>query len=115
MPSTRSVTPVSAASPGGRSRGGGVESYRVCPMKNADQKNDAALTRNAILRPASAVTAPPADAPIASIADHVALDSALAGSRSSAEVMFGIVAVRAGSKNPDAATVSAMTTYAIQI
>ena len=51
----------------------------------------------------------------ASIADHVALDSALAGSSSSADVMLGIVAVRAGSKNACADTVSAMTTYAIQM
>src|SRR6266849_3596894 len=104
--------PTSAARPIGFSRGTGVESYRVRAMKNADQKNDAALITNAMLRPSSAVTTPPAEAPMASITDHVALDSALAGSRSSADVMFGIVAVRAGSKKPDAATVSAMTTYA---
>ena len=43
---------------------------------------------------------------MASMADHVALDSALAGSSSSAVVTFGIVAVRAGSKNADAVTVA---------
>ena len=57
------------------------------------------------MRPASAVTRPPIDAPRASIADQVALDSALAGSSSSADVTFGIVAVRAGSKNACAPTV----------
>ena len=69
-----------------------------------------ALTTNATLRPASAVTRPPIDAPIASIADQVALDSALAGISSSADVMLGIVAVRAGSKNACAPTMSAITT-----
>ena len=73
-------------------------------MKYADAKNDAALMTNATLRPATAVTRPPIDAPIASIADQVALDSALAGISSSADVMFGIVAVRAGSKNAWAPT-----------
>jgi len=72
-------------------------------MKLADQKNEAALTRNATFRPATAVTTPPSDAPSASIADQVAAASALAGSSSSSDVMFGIVAVRAGSKNADAA------------
>ena len=79
-------------------------------MKNADAKNDSALTTNATLRPASAVTRPPIDAPSASIADQVALDSALAGSSSSAAVTFGIVAVRAGSKNACAPTATAITT-----
>ena len=73
-------------------------------MKIADTKNEAALRMNATLRPESAVTRPPIDAPIASIADHVALDSALAGISSSADVMLGIVAVRAGSKNACAET-----------
>ena len=82
-------------------------------MKKADAKNDSALTTNATLRPAIAVTMPPIDAPIASIADHVALDSAFAVSSSSAAVTFGIVAVRAGSKNACAPTVNAITTYAI--
>ena len=66
-------------------------------MKYADAKNDSALTVNATLRPAMAVTIPPIDAPIASIADQVALDSALAGINSSDEVTLGMVAVRAGS------------------
>src|SRR5215467_4120173 len=83
-------------------------------MKNADAKNDSALTAKATLRPATAVTTPPIDAPIASIADHVALESALAASRSSATVTFGIVAVRAGSKKAWAPTAKAITTYAIQ-
>src|SRR5436190_178636 len=82
-------------------------------MQYADTKNDAALIVNAMLRPATAVTRPPTDAPAASIADQVAADSAFAGSSSSALVMLGIVAVRAGSKNADAETVSAITTYAI--
>ena len=56
------------------------------------------------------MTRPPTEAPIASIADQVALDSALAGISSSADVMLGIVAVRAGSKNADAETASAITT-----
>ena len=73
-------------------------------------KNDAALMTNAISRPAMAVTRPPIDAPIASIAAHVALDSALAGSSSSRLVIAGIVAVLAGSKKADPETVSAMTT-----
>ncbi len=113
MPSTRSVIPVMAAKPAGRGTDAGVESYRVRPMKSAEQKNDAAFRPNATLRPATAVTMPPTDAPIASMADLVALDSAFAGSSSSALVMLGIVAVRAGSKNAWAPTVSAITTYAI--
>ena len=84
-------------------------------MNSADAKNDAALIANAMSRPSAAVTRPPIDAPMASMADHVALESALAGNNSSADVMLGIVAVRAGSKNADADTVSAMTTYAIQM
>lgn len=79
-------------------------------MKTADAKNDNALARKATFRPATAVTRPPTDAPIASIADHMAADRALAGSSSSADVMLGIVAVRAGSKKADALTVRAMTT-----
>ena len=47
------------------------------------------------------------------MADHVALDSAFAGSSSSADVRFGIVAVRAGSKNAEADTVAPITRYAI--
>ena len=84
-------------------------------MKNAEAKNESALIANATLRPATAVTRPPTDAPTASIAAHMAADNALAGINSSADVMFGIVAVRAGSKNADAAIVHAITTYAIQI
>ena len=102
--------PVSARIPAGRADAAGVASYRVLPMKKADAKNDSALIPNATLRPATAVTRPPTEAPMASIADHVALDSALAGSSSSADVMLGIVAVRAGSKNPCAPTMTAMTT-----
>ena len=90
---------MSAASPRRRGRLAGVASYRVAAMKQAETKNDAALTTNATLRPTAAVTRPPIDAPSASIADQVALDSALAGSSSSADVTLGIVAVRAGSKN----------------
>src|SRR6185295_10492792 len=106
----RSVSPVTASRPISLGAAGGVESYRVRPMKYAEVKNDAALTANATLRPASAVTRPPIDAPIASIADQVALDSALAGISSSADVMLGIVAVRAGSKKPCAPTMKAITT-----
>lgn len=65
---------------------------------------------NATSRPATAVTSPPTDAPIASIADHVALATAFAGISSSADVMFGMVATRAGSKNACAETLSAITT-----
>ncbi len=79
-------------------------------MKSAEKKNEAALTTNATSRPNAAVTTPPTEAPMASMADHVAAESALAGSSSWADVMFGIVAVRAGSKNADAATESAITT-----
>ena len=50
---------------------------------------------------------------MASIPDHRALESALAGSSSSADVIFGMVAVRAGSKNAEAETITAVTTYAI--
>lgn len=78
-------------------------------MKIAEMKNDAELTTKATSRPNTAVTTPPTDAPMASIADHVALESALAGSSSSPEVTFGIVAVRAGSKNACAETASAVT------
>ena len=105
--------PVIASMPAGPGVNAGVASYRVQTMKIADQKNDAALIVNATSRPATAVTTPPTDAPTASIADQVALASALAGSNSSSLVMFGIVAVRAGSKNADAATVGAITPYAI--
>ena len=88
----------------------GVESNRVRLMNQADTKNDAPLMTNAMLRPASAVTRPPIEAPTASMAAHVALESALAGISSSLLVTFGIVAVRAGSKNAEPDTVSAMTT-----
>src|SRR5262245_27631566 len=91
----------------------GVESNRVFARQIAEQKNDAALTTNATSRPNAAVTRPPTDAPMASIADHVAADKAFAGSSTSADVTLGIVAVRAGSKNADAATTNAITTYAI--
>src|SRR5215510_55516 len=106
--------PVSARNPDRLGAGGGVESYRVCAMKNADAKNDSALMTNATFRPATAVTTPPTDAPSASMADQVALESALAGSSSSGDVTLGIVAVRAGSKNACAPTIAAITTYAIQ-
>ena len=78
-------------------------------MKTAEAKKDSAFRAKAMLRPAAAVTRPPTDAPIASIADQVAAASALAGNNSSADVIFGIVAVRAGSKNAEAATVHAIT------
>src|SRR5436190_10840541 len=84
--------------------------YWIFLMKRADAKKDAALISKAILRPATAVTTPPTDAPIASMADHIALASALAGINSSALVKLGMIAVRAGSKNADAETVSAITT-----
>src|SRR3954449_7322834 len=106
MPSTRSARPVSARTPAGRGFAAGVASYLVCAIKHAEQKNDAAFAANATSRPNAAVTSPPTDAPIASMADHVAADSALAGSSSSADVMLGIVAVRAGSKKAEAATES---------
>ena len=82
-------------------------------MKMADAKNDTALSTKATLRPATTVARPPTEAPMASIPDHKALESALAGSSSSADVMFGMVAVRAGSKNAEAETITAVTTYAI--
>src|SRR6266852_9285135 len=100
----RSVTPMSARIPAGRGDATGVASYWVRAMKNADAKNDAALTMNAMFRPATAVTSPPIDAPIASIADHVALERALAGRSSSGVVTLGMVAVRAGSKNAEPLT-----------
>src|SRR5262245_19704752 len=105
--------PVIAARLAGRSVAGGVASYRVAAMNHAEQKKDAALSTKATLRPAISVTTPPTEAPTASIADHIALASAFAGSSSSSDVMFGIVAVRAGSKKAAALIVSAMTTYAI--
>ena len=79
-------------------------------MKYADAKNESALTMKATLRPACAVTRPPMEAPTASIAAQVALDSALAGISSSADVMLGIVAVRAGSKNAGRRRWHAITT-----
>src|SRR5436190_21169779 len=112
-PSMRSVKPVSAVGQDA-DEAIGAGWYRVRPMKKAETKNDAALIAKATFRPASAVTTPPTDAPIASMADHVALDSALAGSSSSAVVKLGIIAVRAGSKNAAALTVNAITRYAIQ-
>src|SRR4051812_6627882 len=101
--------PVSAKSPATGGDGRGVESNRVWLMKYADAKNDAALIANATLRPAIAVPSPPTEAPTASIADHVALATAFAGISSSAEVMLGIVATRAGSKKACADTLSAIT------
>src|SRR5262245_5110986 len=109
-PSSKSGTPVMVANPAGRSVGGGVELNRVRLMNNADTKKDAAFRTNATFRPESAVTSPPIEAPAASMADHVALDSALAGMSSSAEVTFGMVAVRAGSKKACADTHTAVTT-----
>src|SRR5918995_1144649 len=99
--------PVNANHPESGGAGGGVESYRVCAMKYDDVKKESALTTKATLRPAIAVTRPPIEAPSASIADQVALDSALAGISSRSDVTFGMVAVRAGSKNDVAPTVSA--------
>src|SRR6185436_4796091 len=109
-PSTRSGLPVRARKPATRGRFGGVESYRVRLMKYADTKKDAALMTNATCLPATAVTRPPTEAPIASIADQAALARAFAGINSAADVMLGIVAVLAGSKNADAETVRAITT-----
>src|SRR3954453_22368999 len=102
--------PVTAAIPRSGGRLAGVASYRVAAMNRQDTKNDAALTVNATFLPNTAVTSPPIDAPSASIADHVALDSALAGNSSSGAVMLGMVAVRAGSKKACADTVSAVMT-----
>src|SRR5882672_5961146 len=102
--------PVSASRPSDRPAIAGVAAYRVSPRKYAEMKKDAALIANAMFRPATAVTRPPIEAPAASIADHVAAESALAGSSSSSDVMLGMVAVRAGSKNADALTVNAITT-----
>ncbi len=79
-------------------------------MNQAETKNETPLMTNAISRPATAVTRPPIDAPMASIAAHVALDSALAGISSSLLVTLGMVAVRAGSKNAAPVTVMAITT-----
>src|SRR4029079_17144766 len=110
MPSQRSVRPLTASSPTAGGFAAGADANRVWLMNNADAKNDSALMTNATFRPAIAVTRPPTDAPTASIAAHVALATALAGISSSALVMFGIVAVRAGSKNAWAETVSAITT-----
>src|ERR1044071_1258591 len=107
--------PVIAMKLSSRGRVGGAASNRVIAMNIAEVKNDAELTTNAASRPNTAVTTPPIDAPIASIADHVALASAFAGTSWSAVVPFGIVAVRAGSKNAVAATAAPVTTYAIQM
>src|SRR5215831_18474741 len=91
-------------------RAAGVASYRVDAMNNAEAKKESALMTNARFRPKTADTRPPSDAPIASMADHVALERAFAGNSSSGDVTFGIVAVRAGSKKACAPTVSAVTT-----
>ena len=66
-------------------------------------------TTNATFLPNTAVTMPPAPAPMASMADQVALESALAVRRSARVVMFGITDVRAGSKNAVADTVAPIT------
>src|SRR5689334_16420282 len=102
--------PMNAAIPAGGGPALRVGVYSVRRMKIADAKKEAALISKATLRPATAVTRPPSDAPIASIADHMALDNAFAGINSSAVVKLGMIAVRAGSKNADADTVSAITT-----
>ena len=53
-PSIRSVMPVSASKPGRLGAGAGVAVVAAsAPMKNADAKNDSALTTNATLRPAT--------------------------------------------------------------
>src|SRR5206468_11226576 len=106
----RSDAPVSAAMPDRNPDRALDDWYRVFLMNRADAKKDAALISKATLRPATAVTTPPTDAPIASMADHIALASALACISSSAVVKLGMIAVRACSKNADAETVSAITT-----
>src|SRR3954454_18448534 len=110
MTSHKSVSPVSASSPTAGAFAGAADANRVLLMKYADTKKDSALITNATFRPATAVTIPPTEAPMASIADQVALATALAGISSSALVMFGMVDVRAGSKNACAETASAITT-----
>ena len=109
MPSTRSPRPVSDAHPAGRFTSGGSALNDVRAMMTADARKDTAFTRNATLRPNSAVTTPPTPAPIASIADHVALDSALAVSSCARVVTFGITAVRAGSKKAVSDTTAPIT------
>src|SRR5437764_3767108 len=111
----RSGMPVSSASPARLGRAAGLASYLVAAMNIAEMKNDSELTMNATSFPKTAVTTPPTEAPIASIADHVALASAFAGSSSALLVTLGMVAVRAGSKNACAETVSAVMAYAIQM
>ena len=101
----------SAARPCGGGRAGGVASYRVARDEEARREERRGVDDERDV----AAGEPPSPGRrsrrrCASIADQVALDSALAGSSSSADVMFGIVAVRAGSKNACAATVSAITT-----
>ncbi len=98
-PSSRSPRPVTDAHPAGRFTAGGSALKLVRPMMTADARNDTAFTRNAASRPSSAVTMPPAPAPMASMADHVALESAFAVSNSERVVTLGMTAVRAGSKN----------------
>ena len=83
-------------------------------MKNADAKNDAEFSTNAVSRPHTAATTPPSEAPIASIADHVPVETALAATSWCRGTMSGTVDDRAGSKKPDAPTVTAVTTYASQ-
>ena len=78
MPSSKSVAPVQVPSPAAGFVRGGSAANRVLAMTTADTKNDSAFTRNAVSRPNTAVTMPPTLAPMASMADQVALESAFA-------------------------------------
>src|SRR5581483_7502363 len=67
-------------------------------MKNADARNEAALTTKTASRPSNAPTAPPSAAPSRRLIDQVVDDKVLAMTRSSRVVMLGITELRAGSK-----------------
>src|SRR6187399_1405139 len=81
-------------------------------ISTADAKNDSELRTNAVSRPNAADTIPPSDAPIATIADKVLVDTALAETSSRRSTTSGTVDDRAGSKKPVVPTVTAVTRYA---
>ena len=68
-------------------------------MNTADARNESAFSTNTASRPNKAATTPPTDAPINRFTDHVAEDSVFARMTSSRAAIFGITALRAGSKN----------------
>jgi hypothetical protein len=68
-------------------------------MSQAEPRKETAFSRKTASRPSRTATTPPSEAPTARQKDQVIEANALAGSTSSAETMFGMTALWAGSKN----------------